>query len=173
MASEHRLLVIVALAVGCHKIDAAPPMPTATPDRPTPDPHAFLDTTSAPREAVRPPRAELATASPRATRSASGLYSEVLRPSSSRERPTRDDIVVMTMDAWDADGTLVESYTTSDAFSLRNGMPGMIEGLTTMSKGEKRRLWISTPLQGTYALAPGSIVCDIELVDIVHPNAAP
>ena len=161
--------IIVALAlVACQKTAVehkAPTPPPAPPPAVAGDPHAFLANTG-PSLPPLPP-APSATPSARAKRTASGLYSEVLAQGSSNEKAKRADVVVMTLDAWDGSGEHVESYTTNEAFMLSRGMPGMIEGIMLMRKGEKRRLWISTALQGRFPLSTGLIVCDVELVDII------
>ena len=157
-----RYLVMAIALAACR--GNAPPRTAPTPAT---DPHGFLDQAASSPPLPTAPTAALAAPSRTATRSPSGLYSEVLR-AGGPEQPRRQDAVVMTMDAWDASGRLVESYTVGDAFTLADGMPGMIEGLLQMRRGERRRLWISEPLQGKYRLAPGTIVADIELVDIVR-----
>ena len=164
-----RILVALALALAlaaCQQTGA----PRARDIRQTPpsaaDPHAFVASAGPSLPPVPP--APPATPSTRAMRAKSGLYSEVLATGSSDERASRDDVVVIALDAWDASGEHLERYTTNEAFMLSRGMPGMIEGITLMHKGEKRRLWISPVLQGGFALSTGSIVCDVELVDIVH-----
>jgi len=163
-----RILIALAL-VACQKTAVEHKQPTPPAPAAADNPHAFL-AAAAPLLPPVPP-APSPSPSARAKRTTSGLYTEVLAKGSSNERATRDDVVVMTLDAWDASGTLVESYTTSEAFTLSRGMPGMIEGILLMRKGEKRRLWISPALQGRFPLSSGSIVCDVELVDIAHAVA--
>ena len=159
MATRWLLVLVVACS------ETAPPAAPA----PVVDPHGFLDHAApAPAAPIAPPAHVLVAPPASATRSASGLASEVLVANASGEQPRRDDIVVVTLTAWDAQGRLVEHYTTGDAFTLADGMPGMIEGILAMRRGERRRLWISEALQGDYRLAAGTVVCDVELVDIVR-----
>jgi hypothetical protein len=93
---------------------------------------------------------------------------EILVAGDSREMPRTQDVVVMNLQAWDVSGRLVETYTTNEAFALDAGMPGMIDNILAMRKGEKRRFWLTEAQQGEYKLAAGSIVCELELVDIVR-----
>jgi len=52
-------------------------------------------------------------------------------------------------------------------------LPGMREMFEQMTIGEKRRVWIPASLGGGKIAAGDTFVVDGELVDVVHPPAAP
>jgi FKBP-type peptidyl-prolyl cis-trans isomerase len=119
---------------------------------------------------------DVASAPADATTTASGLATKVLTPSTSKEHPAKDDLVMVHYTGWTTDGKMFDSSVARGApstFGVSRVIPGFSEGLQLMVPGEKRRLWIPEALayKGQEGRPKGMLVFDVELMDI--PNRAP
>ena len=109
-----------------------------------------------------------------AQRTPSGLASRVLRVGLGNVHPRPDSTVRVLYWGWTKDGELFDSTEKHGGapieFPLNRVIPGWIEGLQLMVKGEKRRFWIPGPLAYDNIDMPGSpkgqLTFDIELIDI-------
>jgi FKBP-type peptidyl-prolyl cis-trans isomerase len=111
-----------------------------------------------------------------ATKTASGLATKVLTPSTSKERPGKDDLVMVDYTGWTTDGKMFDSSVARgkpSTFGVARVIPGFSEGLQLMAIGEKRRLWIPEALayKGQEGRPKGMLVFDVLLVAL--PNRAP
>src|SRR5262249_1667647 len=91
-----------------------------------------------------------------------------------------DDTVRINFTAWTSEGRMVDSSTVRgqpSSFQLKNTPPGIQEAVGLLTVGEKRRFWIPQKMASRAAAAAkddaGSIVFEIELVDIVKLDAPP
>jgi peptidylprolyl isomerase len=135
------------------------------------------------RPTAPPAPADVAAAPADATRTESGLAWKVLKKSKGTAHPGAHDKVRINFTGWSPDGAVIASsipdgepwtMVVSDAF------PGLNEALRSMTKSERRRLWIPEAL--ATAGRPkrrgpaGACVFDVDLVDFVKmpdPIAAP
>ena len=81
-----------------------------------------------------------------ATKTASGLATKVLTPSTNKDHPTKDDLVTVDYTGWTTDGKMFDSSVARgkpSTFGVARVIPGFSEGLQLMVRGEKRRLWIT------------------------------
>ena len=111
-----------------------------------------------------------------ATKTASGLATKVLTPTTSKDRPTKDDLVTVDYTGWTTDGKMFDSSVASgkpSTFGVARVIPGFSEGIQLMAPGEKRRLWIPEGLayKGQEGRPKGMLVFDVTLIGI--PNRAP
>jgi FKBP-type peptidyl-prolyl cis-trans isomerase len=143
------------------------PLPVAEPAPPARDPNAPADLAAPPADAER---------------AQSGLTSKVLKPGSGAEHPRSEDTVTVNFTGWMADSGVKfdgsEDRGQAVEFALPRMVKGFSEGLQLMVVGEKRRLWIPGAL--AYGDAPrrfgnpyGTLVFDVELVNIRHPPEPP
>lgn len=108
---------------------------------------------------------------PTAIRTPTGLAYRVLRPGrgSIRARPTSELEIHYT--GWQTNGTMFDSSRTRGApatFRLENTIAGFQEGVSGMTEGEARRIWIPEALAyGPTGRMPGMLVFDVELLRIV------
>jgi len=104
-----------------------------------------------------------------------GLVMKQLAPGSGSEHPSDTDLVHIKYAVWRAPLGLVVDYTRSGTtfVAMSKLLPGMREMFEKMSPGEKDRAWIPSSLGGGKILEDEAYVVDAELVDIVHPPAAP
>jgi peptidylprolyl isomerase len=133
-----------------------------------------LTTIQAPPSTVSAP-ADVAAPPADATKTTSGLATKVLKSGTGKDRPTRDDVVVVHYTGWKTDGTMFDSSVTRgkpSTFGVSRVIAGFSEGLQLMVVGEKRRLWIPESLAYKGQREPkGMLVFDVELLDI--PSHAP
>jgi FKBP-type peptidyl-prolyl cis-trans isomerase len=128
---------------------------------------SFVEPTPAPPDVAAPPRG--------AARTASGLYSKVVRKGTGREHPGPDATVEVSYSGWTTDGKMFDSsYSRGKPtrFPLRGVIAGWTEGVQLMVVGEKRRFWIPEELayKGQGGGAPqGTLVFDVELLAIDPP----
>jgi FKBP-type peptidyl-prolyl cis-trans isomerase len=111
-----------------------------------------------------------------ATKTASGLATKVLTPTTSKDRPTKDDLVTVDYTGWTIDGNMFDSSVARgkpSTFGVARVIPGFSEGLQLMAPGEKRRLWIPEALayKGQEGRPKGMLVFDVMLIGM--PNRAP
>lgn len=107
-----------------------------------------------------------------AHRTPSGLASRVLRVGLGDKHPGPKSTVRVLYWGWTKDGQLFDSTDKTGMpieFPLTAVIPGWIEGIQLMVKGEKRRFWIPGPLAYDNIDMPGApkgqLTFDIELVD--------
>ena len=106
-----------------------------------------------------------------AVRSATGLISKPLAPSTSDEKPIATDIVTVHYTGWASDGRMFDSSVargTPSTFPLNRVMAGWNECVQLMGLGEKRRCWLPQDLayRGAAGRPTGTVVFDIELLDL-------
>jgi FKBP-type peptidyl-prolyl cis-trans isomerase len=122
-----------------------------------------------------PPPADVAAAPADAAKTASGLATKVVTPSTSKDHPTKDDLVMVHYTGWKTDGTMFDSSVTGGkpaVFPVNRVIAGFSEGIQLMVPGEKRRLWIPEALAYKGTREPkGMLVFDVELIGM--PNRPP
>src|SRR5262245_4145246 len=111
-----------------------------------------------------------------AVKTASGLATKVLTPTTSKDRPTREDLVTVDYTGWTTDGKMFDSSVARgkpSTFGVSRVIPGFSEGLQLMAPGEKRRLWIPEALayKGQEGRPKGMLVFDVMLIEM--PNRSP
>jgi FKBP-type peptidyl-prolyl cis-trans isomerase len=111
-----------------------------------------------------------------ASKTASGLATKVLTPTTSKDHPTKDDLVTVEYTGWTTDGKMFDSSAKNakpSVFPVNRVIPGFSEGLQLMAPGEKRRLWIPEALayKGQEGRPKGMLVFDVRLIDM--PNRPP
>ena len=109
-----------------------------------------------------------------ATKSASGLATNVVKPGTGKDHPTKDDVVVVHYTGWKTDGSMFDSSVARGkpaTFGVGRVIAGFSEGLQLMVAGEKRRLWIPEALAYKGQREPKGMLCfDVELIDVPsHP----
>jgi peptidylprolyl isomerase len=114
-----------------------------------------------------------------AEKSASGLASKVITPSSNPQKPASTDFVTVHYTGWAADGRMFDSsYVrgTPSMFPLERSLRGWRECVGLMNVGEKRRCWVPQDLayRGQAGRPTGTVVFDIELLETRgNPNLPP
>ena len=115
------------------------------------------------------------TAAPmHALHTVSGLAYEVLAKGQGTAHPAPNSTVKVHFTGWTSDGRLFESTTMTGhpaLVPLAAAMPGLREGLTYMTVGEKVRFWIPAPL--AFGVHPsdrfnpaGDLIYEIELLGV-------
>jgi peptidylprolyl isomerase len=111
-----------------------------------------------------------------AQKTPSGLVSKLIAKGKGTKKPKPTDTVKVHYTGWSADGQMFDSSVTTNqpaTFSIDRVIKGWGEGVQLMTVGEKRRFWI--PKELAYNDRPGrpqgTLVFDIELLDIVTPEA--
>ena len=133
------------------------------------------------RPAAPPAPPDVAEAPAQAAKTASGLAWRVLSKGQGTARPGPHDKVIVTFTAWTPEGEVIDSSIPDGeprTLSMDDVIKGLSEGLGSMAKGEKRRLWIPAALATTGRLrrhgAAGPSVFDVELLDFVKmPDPMP
>lgn len=122
-----------------------------------------------------PPPADVAAAPADAAKTATGLATKVVTPSTSKDHPTKDDLVMVHYTGWKTDGTMFDSSVTAGkpaVFPVNRVIAGFSQGIQLMVPGEKRRLWIPEALAYKGTREPkGMLVFDVELIGM--PNRPP
>ena len=120
-----------------------------------------------------PPPPNVAAPPADAVTTASGIASKVLFAGLGRSHPTLQNRVTVHYTGWTTDGKMFETtfYRNGPAtFEVGKVVPGWIETLQLMVKGEKRRVWIPGDLAYDKLSLPnkpkGMLVFEIELLDI-------
>ena len=158
---------------------------TACDRTPEPSPNRASVATAAPApdeppNAVPAP-ADVAAAPDDAIKTTSGLAYRTLQPGVGKEHPSPVAQVKVNYTGWTSAGRMFDS-TSSRAqpaeFRVDGVIKGWTEGLQLMTKCQKVRFWIPSAL--AYGDTPrrpgmpaGSLVFDVELLDIVEPPATP
>lgn len=127
---------------------------------------------------VPPPPEDVAAVPDDAERTVSGLASRVISPGTGTRHPGRNDMVLVHYTGWNTEGVMFDSTKTRNrprAFRVRQGIPGLAEGVQLMVKGERRRLWVPPELgyQGLTQGPEGMLVFDVELVEVEHAPDPP
>jgi FKBP-type peptidyl-prolyl cis-trans isomerase len=133
---------------------------------------------AAPGDIPAPP--DVAAAPADAARTATGLASKVLQAGTGTVHPNPRSRVKVHYTGWTTDGRMFDSSVKRGepiVFALTGVIPGWTEGVQLMVEGEKRRFWI--PEELAYKDSPdpsspkGTLVFDIELIDVIEPPPAP
>ena len=111
-----------------------------------------------------------------ATKSKSGVASEVVKPGTGDARPSKDDTVTIQYSAWTTDGKMFDSSVVRgrpSEMALKNMLPGLAEGIEHMQIGETSRLWIpeKQAFKGKEGKPKGTVVFEVTLLEI--PTLAP
>jgi peptidylprolyl isomerase len=127
--------------------------------------------------APAPSPADLASPSPRAQRTPSGLTTLVLRKGTGTRRPAKNESVLLHYSGYTTDGKMIDSSIPRGqpaTFPLSAVIPGFAEGVGLMVVGEKRRMWIPPELgyQNKPGRPQGTLVFDVELIAI-NPLPSP
>ena len=106
-----------------------------------------------------------------AVKTASGIVSKVIKAGTGTIHPTESSKVKVHYSGWLTNGEMFDSSVARGEpieFSLTGVIAGWTEGVQLMVIGEKRRFWIPQSLayQGAPGAPPGTLVFDIELLDI-------
>ena len=133
--------------------------------------------------APRAPKApvDVAEPPPDAIRTASGLATKVIVKGKGGGHPGPFDRITVHYTGWTSTGRMFDSSIPNDeptTRALNTAIPGWVEGVQFMVKGEKRRLWIPAELaygeRSTRAHEPaGPLVFDIELIEFVSMPEPP
>jgi FKBP-type peptidyl-prolyl cis-trans isomerase len=120
--------------------------------------------------------ADVAAAPADAEKGPEGLMSKQLSKGTGKVKPKETDYVKVHYTGWTTDGKMFDSSVTRGepaTFPLDKVIKGWGKGVSLMVVGEKRRFWI--PKELAYNDRPGkpqgTLVFDIELLDIVTPAA--
>lgn len=105
-----------------------------------------------------------------AQKTASGISWIVLKPGTGTDHPAPTSQVLVHYTGWTMDGKEFDSSVKKGqplAYPINRFIPGWIEGLQLMVKGEKRKLWIPAKLayEGMAGRPQGMLVFEIELLD--------
>jgi FKBP-type peptidyl-prolyl cis-trans isomerase len=107
-----------------------------------------------------------------ATKTPSGLAYKVVTPGSGTEHPGPTSIITVHYTGWTLDGNKFDSSVDKGrplVYPLNNLIPGWVEGIQLMVKGEKMRFWIPGNLaydNSTREGTPkGMLIFDVELLD--------
>jgi len=125
------------------------------------------------------PVAAIAVVPADATRSPRGLASKILVAADDSRHPGLHDRVVVQYTGWTAAGREFASANQAPAtFPMLDLIPGWIEGLSSMARGEKRRIWVPAVLAyGDSSVDPakpsGDLVFDIQLLAILPGSEPP
>lgn len=136
----------------------------------TPGPAAPRVAPAAPPDLAAPPADAITTDS--------GLAWTVLAKGDEGEHPDATSVVTVDYTGWTSSGAAFDSTVLrgrpSTLFVSRL-MPGMRDALLTMSRGERRRLWIPEALAfaGQKGRPAGAIVMELDLVDFTPPPTVP
>ncbi|MFP4599176.1 MAG: FKBP-type peptidyl-prolyl cis-trans isomerase [Persicimonas sp.] len=103
----------------------------------------------------------------------SGLAFRILEEGQGDQTPSETDTVRVHYTGWTTDGKKFDSSHDRGKpaeFPLNKVIPGWTEGVSMMTVGEKRRLWIPEDLAygGRPGAPQGMLVFDVELIAIVN-----
>jgi len=110
----------------------------------------------------------------------SGLCWQVLNPGPGGAKPSASASVTVHYTGWTTDGNCFDSSKRRGrpaTFPLNGVIKGWTEGLQLMEVGSSARFWI--PAELAYGLSPGAgrpagtLIFDVELLDITEPPTAP
>ena len=100
----------------------------------------------------------------------SGISWTVLKPGTGTDHPTANSRVLVHYTGWTMDGKEFDSSVRKNKpldYPLSRLIPGWVEGVQLMVKGEKRKFWIPAKLayEGMAGRPQGMLVFEIELLD--------
>ena len=112
-----------------------------------------------------------------ATRTASGLAYATVKPGDGKTRPRVFDQVTYHYTAWDSSGKMFDSTEVrkrpKPTFVFRE-WPGLEEALTSMTVGERKRVWLDESHRDDLpGLPAGTLVYELELLEIKPMHAPP
>jgi len=121
---------------------------------------------------------DVAAAPADAETTASGLASRLLSAGSGEDHPEGDSWVRVHYTGWTTDGEMFDSSVVrgkSLTLPLSRVIDGWTEGVQLMVEGEKRRFWIPEAMAygGKEGQPQGTLVFDIELVELIEPPQTP
>lgn len=170
------LMLVASLLCGCARSTSPPPAspssPAGAPEQAAAEPN--------PGGQSGDPNGSIAAPPARAQRTSSGVAWVVLTPGTSTESPGPEGKVVVHYTGWTRDGRLFDSSETRGptTLPLAHTIPGFRDGVASMTKGEKRRIWI--PAELAYGDAPrqegapaGQLTFDVELLEILRDPTVP
>lgn len=107
---------------------------------------------------------------PDAQTTASGISWKILKPGTGTEHPQPTSRVLVHYTGWTMDGEQFDSSLSRGKpyeSPLNRFIPGWIEGIQLMVKGEKRKFWIPAKLayEGMEGRPQGMLVFEVELLD--------
>jgi len=134
-----------------------------------------ITVTQAPGSQIPVP-ADLTTPPASATRTKSGLVTEIIKPGTGKVHPGKDEVVTFDYSAWTSSGRMFDSSVVRGrpvTLVIKKTLPGLGQGLELMTVGETRRLWIpqSLAFKGVEGKPVGTVVFDVTLLDL--PTRAP
>ena len=105
-----------------------------------------------------------------AQKTPSGLAWKQVKAGTGTGHPSPSSVVLVNYTGWTMDGKEFDSSVRKGQplrYALNRFIPGWIEGLQLMVKGEKRKLWIPAKLayEGMPGRPQGMLVFEIELLD--------
>lgn len=123
------------------------------------------------RAPIPPAPADVAAPPADAVVTKSGLAYKILKAGDGDNKPSKESVVVVHYTGWTADGKGFDSSVSRGKpamIPLNKMFPGWVEGLTSMSIGEEKRLWIPQELafNGQPGRPQGMLVFDVELLEI-------
>lgn len=150
---------------------SAPPPRRVVENVPVEAPVPATTTAAAPYVLSTATPADVAAPPTDAERSPTGLAWRVLRPGDGGARLQPGETFVVHYAGWTTDGKLFDaSVDRGQPFRARpeQVIPGFAEGVSAMTVGEARRLWIPEALayQGRPGAPAGTLVFDVELLAI-------
>lgn len=177
-ASLTLLPLAVSLVLGCEK--GPPDLAKSVDEKSVASTHPAAPSSSfkAPEKPQIPAPPDVAAAPADAEKLPDGLASKMLQKGTGTEHPTADSKVTVNYTGWTTDGKTFDSSITRGmpaTFPLNGVIKGWTEGVQLMTVGEKRRFWIPEELayKGKPGRPQGTLVFDIELIDIKKPQPAP
>jgi len=174
MGREHWAALFALLCgVSCHR--------GATSSGSAPHPSSSAPSALAPALALAKAPPDVATPPADAVLTPNGVAMKRLQAGSGTAHPAPNDCVKLNYTAWRRDGTLHSSSQIQGAPAtqcLQATMPGLVEALELMVKGERDRIWIPGKL--TYRPSePGEkvpnddLTLDVELFDLLQAPLTP
>ena len=156
-------VVALFLVTGLVGVAACSKPATEAPATNAPAPAAAPSAIPAPPDVAAPPADAIKTAS--------GLASKVIKPGTGTIHPTAASTVKVHYSGWLTTGEMFDSSVVRGEaieFPLNGVIAGWTEGVQLMVIGEKRRFWIPESLayKGQPGAPPGTLVFDVELIDI-------
>src|SRR4029450_9063452 len=109
-----------------------------------------------------PAPTDVAAPPPDPTKTASGLATKVLTPSTNKDHPAKDDLVTVDYTGWTTDGKMFDSSVARGKLSTFG-----------VGRADNRRPWIPEALayKGQEGRPKGMLVFDVMLIEM--PNRAP
>lgn len=106
-----------------------------------------------------------------AGKTASGLATRVITPSTGKDHPGKEEVVTVDYTGWTSDGKMFDSSVARGkpvTVTVDHVIPGFGEGVRLMVAGETRRLWVPESLayKGQQGKPAGMLVFDVTLIDL-------